>query len=89
MSTTTEGTDVFSNNLPKSLFANLKQGQEFALGQLNQFVSPVREAFTSVPEFAKELPKPEAFVSAACDFADAVLASQQKFADRFVALLSN
>ena len=88
MSTTTTGTDAFSSDLPKTLSANLKQGQEFALAQWSQLVGPVRQAFTSVPDFAKELPKPEAFVTAACDFADAMFASQQKFADKFFGMLS-
>jgi hypothetical protein len=74
--------------LPKELLAAARKGQEYALDAMRTWVETVQSVIPGIPAvqipFVNRLPKPEAILTSAYDFAGQLLASQRHFAEELL-----
>jgi len=74
--------------LPKEFLAAARKGQEYALDAIRTWAQTVQSALPEIPAlgipFADRLPKPEAVLANAYDFAGQLLASQRHFAEELL-----
>jgi hypothetical protein len=74
--------------LPKEFLTAARKGQEYALDAMKTWVETVQSVIPGIPTvqipFANRLPKPEAILTSAYDFAGQLLASQRHFAEELL-----
>jgi hypothetical protein len=74
--------------LPKEFLTAARKGQEYALDAMRTWVDTVQSVIPGIPTvqipFANRLPKPEAILASAYDFAGQLLASQRHFAEELL-----
>jgi hypothetical protein len=74
--------------LPKEFLAAARKGQEYALDAIKTWIGTVQSVVPGIPAvqipFADRLPKPEAVLANAYDFAGQLLASQRHFAEELL-----
>jgi hypothetical protein len=74
--------------LPKEFLTAARKGQEYALDAMRTWVETVQSVIPGIPTvqipFANRLPKPEAILTSAYDFAGQLLASQRHFAEELL-----
>jgi hypothetical protein len=74
--------------LPREFLAAARKRQEYALDALRTWVRTVQSVIPGIPAaqipFADRLPKPEAVLASAYDFAGQLLASQRHFAEELL-----
>ena len=74
--------------LPKEFLTAARKGQEYALDAMRTWVQTVQSVIPGIPPvqipFANRLPKPEAILTSAYDFAGQLLASQRHFAEELL-----
>jgi hypothetical protein len=74
--------------LPKEFLTAARKGQEYALDAMRTWVQTVQSVIPGIPTvqipFANRLPKPEAILTSAYDFAGQLLASQRHFAEELL-----
>src|SRR5580693_3645385 len=74
--------------LPKEFLTAARKGQEYALDAMRTWVETVQSVIPGIPTvqipFANRLPKPEAILTSAYDFAGQLLANQRHFAEELL-----
>jgi hypothetical protein len=74
--------------LPREFLAAARKGQEYALDAIRTWAQTVQSALPGIPAsripFTDRLPKPEAVLANAYDFAGQLLASQRHFAEELL-----
>jgi len=74
--------------LPKEFLTAARKGQEYALDAMRTWVETVQSVIPGIPAvqipFVNRLPKPEAILTSAYDFAGQLLASQRHFAEELL-----
>jgi len=90
------------HDVQQEILSGIRAGQEAMVGAVKTCVETVRAVAQKLPApklpvpgvpvpsvpFADRLPRPEGVVASAYDFAEALLASQRKFAEELLVMLS-